>query len=518
MSAPPAVTPTTPTLALRALARHPDRTAFRSDEGTLTYAGAADLIGRMQAVLVARGLGRGDGLAILAGNRADSWCALIAAQGIGMYTTALHPLASLDDQRYQLADAGVRALLVDAKSFAARGGELADDVEQVLTLGEAGFGVDLRAAAEGAGASTPRSLAQPDDRAIINYTGGTTGRSKGALRHHRSSSASNAAILADFELPDRPSYLAVAPISHVAGSKILPVLLRGGTVHLQHGFDPERVIDVIAERRISTTLLVPTMIYGLLDSPRLDEGDPLASLELLLYGASPMSPSRLQEGLERIGPVFSQLYGQTECYPISLLPRSDHRADRPELFSSCGSPVVSCDVALLDEEGHEVGVGEPGEICVRSPYVMDGYVDQPEVTDEAFRFGWLHTDDIARRDEEGHLFIVDRAKDMIVSGGFNIYPKEIEDVLTAHPAVAMAAVVGAPDERWGEAVTAVIVRRPGADVDADELRDLVRSRKGGAHTPKRVEFADELPQTAVGKVDKKAIRAPFWAESDRQVG
>ncbi len=510
--------PTNPALTLRALARFPDRVAFVSEGESLSYREASDLIGRIQQVFVEAGLERGDGFALLAGNRPDSWCAMIAAQGLGLSTTPLHPLGSLDDHRFQLGDAGIRVLLVDVANFGRRGAELTDAVEITFTLGTADFGSDLTAAVDAMDASPPVAIAGPDDVASIGYTGGTTGRSKGVVRRHRSLSASTSAILANFNLPDTPIYLAVAPISHVAGSKIVPVLLRGGTVHLQHGFDPVRVIDTIESQAINMTLLVPTMIYSILDSPRLDEGEPLGSLELLLYGASPMAPSRLVEGLERIGPVFSQLYGQSECYPIAVLPASDHRSDRPDLFLACGSPVASCEVALLDAEGNEVPVGEPGEICVRSTSVMDEYLHQPERTAEAFRFGWLHTEDIARRDEEGHLFIVDRAKDMIVSGGFNIYPKEVEDVLTGHPSVAQAAVFGIPDDRWGEAVTAVIVCRADAEVEVAELQAMVKNAKGAAHTPKRIDFVEGLPLTAVGKVDKKAIRAPFWAESDRQVG
>lgn len=518
----PNANPTLPTVAFRALSRHRDRIAFAWDGGALTYAGTLDLIARMQTVMVSNGLHRGDCVAVLSGNRADSWCATMAAQALGMRTTALHPLGSANDQRNQLADCDAAALVVDVVEFSERGGELADAVALTLTLGAAPFGTDLAAAAERAGAVPLQNLAAADDVALINYTGGTTGRSKGAMRRHRTVAAVIPSILASFELPSVPRYLAVAPISHVAGSKVVPTLVRGGTVHLMAGFDPERVIRCIDSEQINTTLLVPTMIYALLDCPALvpAAGDTTAlpSLELLLYGASPMSPTRLAEGLERIGPVFSQLYGQTECYPIAVLPKADHSLDRPELFASCGFPVPSCDVALLDVEGNPVAEGELGEICVRSPYVMDEYLGQPDLTAHAFRNGWLHTDDIARMDDEGRLYIVDRVKDMIVSGGFNIYPKEIEDILTTHPGVAMAAVFGVPDARWGEAVTAVVVPRPGVTLDATELATLVKDAKGSAHTPKGIEFAASLPSTAVGKIDKKALRAPYWAGHDRQVG
>jgi len=324
-------------------------------------------------------------------------------------------------------------------------------------------------------------------------------------------------ILADFEIPPAPRYLAVAPISHVTGTNVLPVLLRGGTIHLLPRFDPERILQTVAAERINFMLMVPTMIYGLLDHPALGRHD-LGSLELLLYGASAMSPTRLLEGIERIGPVFSQLYGQTECYPIALMPRADHDPAHPERFSACGFPISGVEVRLLDDEGRQVPVGEPGEICVRGPVVMREYWRQPEQTAAALAGGWLHTGDIARADEVGRLYIVDRKKDMIVSGGFNVYPREVEDALASHPAVGMATVVGVPDDKWGETVLALVVRRAGASPSAGELIHHVRDRKGALLAPKRIEFVDSLPLTPLGKVDKKAIRAAYWAGRDRGVG
>jgi fatty-acyl-CoA synthase len=312
----------------------------------------------------------------------------------------------------------------------------------------------------------------------------------------------------DFEIPFDARYLAVAPITHVAGTKVVPVLQRGGTVHLQDGFDPGRFLQSIQRDRITMALAVPTMIYALLDHPALDSTD-LSSLELLLYGASPMSATRLAEGLERIGPVFSQLYGQTECYPISVLRRAEH-AD-PSLEGSCGVPISTVDVTLLDGAGDPVPLGEPGEICVRGPGVMEEYWRQPELTEQAFAHGWLHTGDVARCDDRGYLTIVDRTKDMIISGGFNVFPREVEDALTSHASVAVAAVFGVPDERWGEAVTAAVVLKPGATTTAEELTAHVRALKGAVQTPKSVHVLDSLPTTAVGKIDKRSLRTGLGA-------
>jgi fatty-acyl-CoA synthase len=505
---------------LRALSRYPSRTAFSWPDGSLSYRGAIDLIGRMQSVFAQLALEPGSRVAFLTANRADTWCAGVAAQLAKLGITWLHPLGSLEDQLFQLEDSEAVMLVIDAIAFRDRGGELAaraTGVKSVFTMGRAGYGTDLLQAVEAVGHATPRCLANADDIATLNYTGGTTGKSKGALRYHRQYGGFTAAILADFEIPEAARYLTVAPISHVAGTKVLPTLMRGGTVHMLKGFDPEAVFRTIERERINFTLFVPTMIYMLLDHPALDKTD-LSSLDLLLYGASAMSPSRLVEGIERIGPVFSQLYGQTECYPVSVLRKADHDPKLPELFLSCGFPIAACDVKILDNDDQEARPGEAGEICVRAPHVMAEYWKRPDTTAETLKNGWLRTGDVARMDERGYLFILDRKKDMIVSGGFNIFPREVEDVLSQHADVAMVAVVGVPDDKWGEAVTAVIVPREGAQLRADELIALVKARKGPAHAPKQVQFVRELPMTGVGKVDKKVLRSSFWSGRDRMVG
>ncbi|WP_398481394.1 AMP-binding protein [Tardiphaga sp.] len=512
--------PTLGVQTLRALARYPDRIAFSWPGGSLTYRGATEMIGRLQSVFMTLDARPGTRVALLTANRAETWCTGVAAQLSRCAITWLHPLGSLQDQIDQIEDSEAQILVIDAANFGPRGGELAakaQGLRHVFTLGRADYGIDLLDVIDKNGTATARDFAEVDDIAVLNYTGGTTGKSKGALRRHRETAGFANAILADFEIPDTPSYLTVAPISHVAGTKVLPTLMRGGTVHMLKGFDPEAVLKTIERERINFTLFVPTMIYVLLDHPALSKTD-LASLDLVLYGASPMSPSRLVEGIERIGPVFSQLYGQTECYPMSVLRKADHDVKQPDLFLSCGFPIAMCDVRILDDDDNEVARGEPGEICVRAPHVMLEYWKRPEQTAETLKNGWLHTGDIARMDERGYMFILDRKKDMIVSGGFNIFPREIEDVLTAHDDVAMCAVVGIPDDKWGEAVTAVVVTRNGTQPNAEALINLVKAQKGSAHAPKHVKFVTELPMTSVGKIDKKALRASFWVGRERMVG
>ncbi len=324
-------------------------------------------------------------------------------------------------------------------------------------------------------------------------------------------------ICTSWQLPSDIRFLATTPISHAAVCFVLPTWLGGGTVVLQRSFDPEGFYRAIAEHRITLTFMVPTMLYACLDHPATKTAD-VSSLETIAYGAAPIAATRLREALDVFGPVFLQLYGQAEApATVTTLRKEEHDPARPHLFGSCGRPLPGVTVELHDDDDKEVAVGEVGEICVRGLIVTDGYWKREELTAETFRNGWLHTGDMATRDDDGYLYIVDRKKDMIISGGFNVYPREVEDVLCTHSGVAMAAVIGIPDDRWGEAVKALVVPRPGADLDADELIALVRERKGPVYAPKSIDVVDALPLTGVGKADRKAIRARYWESETRQV-
>ncbi len=337
-------------------------------------------------------------------------------------------------------------------AFAGRGRELAaasSALEHVFTIGPADFGRDLLELAASQETAPLRPVAEAGDVAWLAYTGGTTGRSKGVMLPHRSMVFNALITLAEWQWPRQIRLLTATPITHAAGAMIVPVMLRGGSVVMLPGFEPEGFLAAVEEHRISATFLVPTMIYVLLDHPALKETD-ISSLEMIIYGAAPMSPSRLVEAMEVFGPVFTQLYAQTEApNTVTCLRMEDHDPARPDLLASCGSPLAGIQVAILDADDNEVAVGEPGEICVRGPLVMDGYWQRPEETAETLRNGWLHTGDMAKRDEDGFYYIVDRSKDMIISGGFNVFPREIEDVLTSHAEVAMAAVIGVPDDKVG---------------------------------------------------------------------
>jgi len=509
--------PTDATLALRALRSWPAREAFRWDGGQMTRAEALILIARMQAVLQGAGFGQGDRVALLSSNRAEAWCLVIAVQALGGGVCNLHPLGALADQTLQVNEVCPAFVFVCGLAHATRAAELATACPGArhLLLG-GGCSDDLLVLAARETATDPLDLSLPHLPSTLNFTGATTGRPKPVSRSAGALAAITRTILADFGLPETPRYLAVAPISHVGGTKIVPVLLKGGSVRLTTGFNPDTVLSLVADERITMTLMVPTMIYAVLDQLDGNAHD-LSSLQLLLYGAAPMSPTRLAEGIAKLGPIFAQLYGQTECYPIALLDRADHDLARPRTLASCGRVVSSAQVRLLRQDGSEAPLGEPGEICVRAPMVMTAYIDRPAETEQAMDGDWLHTGDVAVMDAEGRLTIVDRLKDMIVTGGFNVYPREIEDVLSADDSVSAAAVIGVPDPKWGEAVVAFVVPRPGRICDAAALLAAVQAAKGPVSRPKRLEIVNSLPLTALGKIDKKALRARFWQDAERQV-
>ena len=502
--------PTTVQLALAALRQSGDRIVFKSAAGDWTGTATLNMIAALQAELKRQSVRPGGRLAVLGSNRPETWCAGIAAQGLGLCITWLHPLGGIESHIQQLQDFEPDLLVLDVPRFADAGRLLSERIGPALpicTLGASEVGPDLLRSAQASFSVVDWS--RPDELAIVNYTGGTTGKSKGAFRNHAALSAIALGTLADFDLPRQPKFLAVGPISHVTGSKILPVLLRGGQVTMLDHFDPDLVCATIEAEAIDTALLVPTMIYSILDSGGLSKHD-TRSLKLLLYGASSMAAARLAEGLDRLGPIFSQLYGQTECYPIAVLPREDHDTRHPDRLRACGFPSRSCSVALLDGDGQHVEAGSVGEVCVRSPYVMSGYWKQPELTLETLRGGWLHTGDVGQFDEAGRLYIVDRIKDIIITGGFNVYPKEVEDIIASIEGVAMCAVLGVPDPKWGEAVVAAVVPAPGAALGSGAIMAAVKARCGPVQTPKEVRFFTELPLTGAGKIDKKRLKDSNW--------
>ncbi|MDT5290145.1 MAG: fatty-acyl-CoA synthase [Mycobacterium sp.] len=520
-------------ITAEALRRHKDKPVLFLGETTLTGGQLAERISQYIQAFEALGAGTGSISGLLSLNRPEVLMIIGASQARGFRRTALHPLGSLDDHAFVLSDAEVTSLIIDPNPmFVERALGLLEKVpslKQILTIGpvpEALAGhaaVDLTAEAA---KYEPKPLVAadlpPDHIGGMTYTGGTTGRPKGVMGTTQSITTMTTVQLAEWEWPDNPRFLMCTPLSHAGAAFFTPVIVKGGELIVLTKFDPAEVLRVIEEQKISATMLVPSMIYALMDHPDSHTRD-LSSLETVYYGASAMNPVRLREAIDRFGPIFAQYYGQSEApMVITYLAKGDHDEKR---LTSCGRPTLFARTALLGEDGNPVAQGEVGEICVSGPLLCGGYWNLPEATAETFRDGWMHTGDLAREDEDGFWYIVDRTKDMIVTGGFNVFPREVEDVVAEHPSVAQVCVIGTPDEKWGEAVTAVVVLRPDAATDeasvatmTAEIQAAVKDRKGSVQSPKQVIVVDSVPVTALGKPDKKAVRAQFWAGAGRSVG
>ncbi|ABQ68269.1 AMP-dependent synthetase and ligase [Rhizorhabdus wittichii RW1] len=508
-------------LLVQALTRYPGREAFVDGDRRLSYAQTAARISQFMQLFHARGLRPGATLAILTVNVPEAWMAQMAACLLGATFTGLHPLGSVDDHLHICDELAVDMLVVHPV-YLERGlalGQRAASVRHILALGPSGDAEDLLALAD------PFPVRRLERRACgredvhwVAYTGGTTGRSKGVEIPDRALVHQVQTVTTSLGLPENPRFLAVAPISHAGVLPIVPTLFRGGTVVFQRGFDPAKWLACVEAERINWSFIVPTMLYSLLDHGRPEDHD-LSSLETIMYGSSPMSAARLAEAHEAMGPVFLQAYGQSECVSFATTLRKDEHdpLGNPQLLRSCGRPVLGMRVEVLGEDGRPVAAGEVGEICVRGPGIMKGYHRMPEETAQALKDGWLHSGDLATVDADGFVYIVDRKKEMIITGGFNVYSREIEDVIAELPEISAVAVIGVPDDKWGEAVKAVVVARPGEQVDPARLIELVRARKGAHQAPKTVDIVDRMPLTAVGKIDKKALRGRFWADQERMV-
>lgn len=509
-----------PDLLIAALGRNGDQPCLLLADDELTAREVGAEISRYVQAYQASGIVQGDGIATLSKNRPEVLFSMGATMLTGCRGTPLHPLGSVDDQAYILEDAEIETLIFDP-SFADRALQLAERVpglRRLLSYGPVSGATDLVALASCFG---PQPLVAPavtaEDCPALSYTGGTTGVPKGVVATYRSSAAMAQIMYSEWQWPDEVRHLVCTPLSHAGAGFLVPVLLHGGMFVVLPVFEAGAVLEAIERHRITTMMLVPSMIYALLDHPKLARTD-TSSLETVFYGASPVSPSRLQEAIAAFGPVFFQFYGQTECpQTVSVLRKEEHLVDNLGRLASCGRPVPWIRVGLLDDEGHEVPRGQPGELCVQGTLVAKGYWNRPDETAKLFEHGWLHTGDVAQEDDQGFLTIVDRKKDMIVTGGFNVYPREVEDVIATLPWVKAVAVIGVPDDKWGEAVTAVVVPSDPEQVDTADLVRLVKERKGSHHAPKRIELVETIPVTPVGKPDKKTLRATYWSPQARGV-
>jgi fatty-acyl-CoA synthase len=486
------------------------------DGETWSYDDVVALTHRIARALHARGVGPGAKVAVLSANDPVAFATVLGISRAGAVWCPVNPRNEAAENR-ELLEAFDCSVLVFAAAYAELVDAIRGDLPAITTLvcldGEIGWALTWDAFLALANEREPVDAVPEDDLAMLVGTGGTTGRPKGVMLTRTNLETMTALTLMSYPwptLPERPTYLALAPLTHAAGVLCFPVLASGGSIVVMRAPDVGGFLARVAEHRVTHTFLPPTLIYMVLDHPDAATTD-LSSLQCFWYGAAPMSTRRLTDALERGWPM-AQLFGQTEApMMISVMPPDDHyRADgsiAESRLASAGRPTPLVTVGLMDDDGRLLPPGERGEIVVRGSLVMRGYYRDPDATAEASAHGWHHTGDIGFLDEEGFLHIVDRAKDMVITGGFNVYSTEVEQALMAHPAVADCAVVGLPDEKWGERLTAVLQVRPGAELDPGEVQAFVKARIGSVKTPKQVEVWPDLPRSKVGKVLKTEIKA-----------
>ncbi|GAA5234491.1 AMP-binding protein [Verticiella sediminum] len=506
--------------AARWYARHP---AILTDDGrSISYAELEQRSNRLGNALLGMGLSAGERVAVYLPNRPEIVELELACYKAALVKAPINSRLSAQETAAVLANSEARVLLTTP--------ERADDVLPLLDSPApmlllvdapehhpAAYERVLAAAGERLVAAEVRA----DDLAVLHYTSGSTGTLKAAMQTfgNRLAQMRKFLLRSDGMRPGERIGL-VGPITHASGMQIVPTLCSGATVRLFRGFEPARYLDGMRRDRVTHTFLVPTMINMLLGELQ-GRYLPLPDLKRLGYGAAPMAPARIQQAMDVFGPVLAQGYGAGETTSgVCALSVEDHlyaRAARPELLSSCGRPLLECDVRIVDDAGQEVPTGELGEIVVSGPDVFAGYWRAPALSAEVLKNGRYHTGDVARMDDEGYVYIVDRKKDMVITGGFNVYPTEVEAVLYRHPAVADACVFAVPDEKWGEAVAAHVVLKPGIAPEAAELDSFCAQHLGGFKRPRLVEFVEALPKNANGKVARKTIQDHYWQGHARRV-
>jgi acyl-CoA synthetase (AMP-forming)/AMP-acid ligase II len=509
---------------------NPQGVAFIQDERTFTYQEVGELSCRIAHALLSTGLAKATKGAVWATNDTIAWTCALGLWRANMAWIPLGAYSSPDENRSVLERFDCEVLFFQA-SFAPAVAQLQADLPKIKywicidgEIPELPAGVPLTDWIEAQPSTKPHVAVDLDDVVAITPTGGTTGTPKGVMNTHRSLQTMIAHFMigCPYEDDHRPVNLAAAPMTHTSGVLSLPTSARGGTVVVLSKPDPALLLAAIPRYHVTEVFLPPTVIYRLLDIPELDKKVDFSSIKYFLYGAAPMSVEKLRQALRLFGPVMMQGYGLTEApSSISYLRPAEHFVDgeiaSDDRLSSVGRPNPLVQVEVMDDGNRILAQGETGEICVRGDLVMKGYYNDPQKTAETVVDGWLHTGDVGLVDAEGWLHITDRKKDMIISGGFNVYPSQIEQVIWAHPAVRDCAVIGVPDPEWGEAVKAVVELSDGMSVTSEELISLCKEKLGGVMAPKTVDFVTELPRSPVGKVMKRDIRDRYWQGSDRRI-
>ena len=506
---------------------NPRGVAYLQDDREVSYQEAGELSCRIANALLAKGFAQGTKGAVWSNNDVTAWICTLGLWRANMTWIPVGARNAPNENQYVLHAMDCEILFFQscyAETIEKLRPRLPKVHQWICIDGSTDWAISLDQWLAGRPATDPRVKVELDDVVWIGSTGGTTGQPKGVMNTHRS--VQNFLAFFSIGTPylnnQKPVNLAAAPMTHTAGVLSLPCTARGGTVVIVTKPEPQLMLGAIQRCKVTELFLPPTVIYRLLEIPDLNKKVDFSSLKYFFYGAAPMSVEKLKQAIQVFGPCMMGGYGQTEAPAgIAHLPPGEHFVDgklaSDERLSSVGRPNPLIRVEIMNDANEILEQGETGEICVRGDLVMKGYYQAPEKTAETIVNGWLHTGDVGHIDSEGYLHITDRKKDMIISGGFNVYPSEVEQVIWSHPAIQDCAVIGVPDEKWGEAVKAVVELNQGQTVAPEEIIALCKEKLGAMKAPKSVEFIATLPRSPVGKVLKKDLRASYWHSTDRKI-
>ncbi len=491
----------------RALQIGPDRTAILFENRRTSYRELWERCGKLAGMVSAQGAAPGDRIAILADNSPQYLEMYVGLPAAGFVIVPLNTRHAQPELQYALKDAEARLLITDRDP-----GALGELVDTVISLPD-----EYESLLAGALAAELGVGITEDTLAGLFYTGGTTGESKGVMLSHRNLISNTFHNMTIAQLSQDDVWLILAPMYHAAGTNgVLGGIWTASCQIPLRAFDPATALDLIEEHGVTHTLGVPAMIAAITELQRTSPRD-VSSLRLLLHGGSPIATEVVRRASSAFpGTEFAHVYGATETAPLVSGIRNEQLCLDEPRGRSCGQALIGVQLKIVDEHGSELPAGEVGEVAAKGPNIMQGYWRKPEQTAEVLRDGWYHTGDLGRMDADGYLYLVDRAKDMIVTGGENVYCSEVEEALYKHPAVLEAAVIGVPDGKWGEAVHAVVVQRE--PVSADELIEFCRGHIAGYKLPKGITFSEtELPKSGPGKILKRELRKPFWEGKARGI-
>lgn len=504
----------------KAIGFYPERIAVKDSDRAISYRSLGKEVNRLANALMSLGIKKGDRVAFWIKNSIEYAVSYFATVKIGAVQVPLNTMLNAKEVAFRLDDSEASIIICDEEKRVHMDDVLSfTNVHPLIISMNSNLELSYQNLLEQAKDIQIDINVNPDDLAAIMYTGGTTGVSKGVMHTHKTVISIVYSQIIEYGIKQGEVFLHCTPLPHAAGFLILSGLLKGGTHILHQGFDLQKFSETIEKEKVTFLFLVPTMIYKLLDMPEMKQYD-FSSLNTLFYGAAPMSSDRIKQALNSWGPILMQGYSQMEvANQTTMLTKEDHQLGilkGEKRLSSIGRPVIMSEVKIVDDEENEVATGEVGELVTRGPHLMKGYWKLEEETKKTIRNGWLFTGDMVYKDENGYLYLVDRKKDMVITGGLNVYTTMVEKVLISHPNVKNAAVIGVPHETWGEAVKAFVVLDSSL-IHEEELIQFCKKHLAKYEVPKSIEFVASLPLTPYGKLDKKTLRKPYWAEFQRQI-